>query len=705
MTDPVIEVAGLIKRYGRTIALDGLDLEVARGEVHGFLGPNGAGKTTTIRILLGLIRADGGTARLFGGDPWSDATELHRRLAYVPGDVTLWPNLTGGEVIDLLGRLRGGLDPAKKEQLLERFDLDPTKKGRTYSKGNRQKVALVAALASDVELLILDEPTAGLDPLMEAEFRRCIEEDRENGPDRPAWRATSWPRWRRLCDRISIVRAGRIVESGTLTELRHLTRTTISAEVEQDPSGLTGLAGVHNLVVRGPQVRSRGRLRPYRRGPLPPGRSGRTELGQPAPDPRRALHAPLPRGHVMKSLVGTGQLVRLVLRRERLRLAVWVAVLTLVPVGTASAFVGLYPSEAERAQLTATVASNPAIVSFLGPVYDSNVGALTAWRVGTIGSLLVGLMAVLTVIRNTREEEETGRRELLGSTVLGRHASSDCCFGGCRRGRRCHRWRWYAAGLVGRRPSGYRGDRVRGGLRRGRRGVCGRRPGVAAQLTQGAGAARGIAVGLVGLAFLLRVAGDGGEASGIGWLSWLSPIGWFTRVRPFASERWSVIAAVPRPGRGSRERRLRAVVPAGRRGRGHRTAARTCQRRLTGSGLRSRWAGGSTGLRWLGWSAGPRRGGSGLRLLRPYSIGDLLDDNPQLAEIFEQLGGAAGITEAFFATAMGILALIATAYAIRSVLRLRVEEEGLRAEPILATATPRLRWVRSHLIFAVSVRC
>src|SRR5262245_43385826 len=172
-----IHAEGLVKTYGRTRALDGLDLTVHTGEVHGFLGPNGAGKTTTIRVLLGLLRADAGTARLLGGDPWSDATALHRRLAYVPGDVTLWPSLSGGEVIDLLGRLRGGLDPKRRADLLERFDLDPRKKGRAYSKGNRQKVALVAALSSDVELLLLDEPTSGLDPLMEEEFRRVIRED------------------------------------------------------------------------------------------------------------------------------------------------------------------------------------------------------------------------------------------------------------------------------------------------------------------------------------------------------------------------------------------------------------------------------------------------------------------------------------------------------------------------------------------------
>jgi len=241
-----ITISGLVKTFGKTLALDGLDLEVATGEVHGFLGPNGAGKTTTIRILLGLLRHDSGQASLLGGDPWSDATELHRRLAYVPGDVMLWPNLTGGEVIDLLGRLRGGLDDAKRERLLERFDLDPTKKGRTYSKGNRQKVALVAALSSNVELLILDEPTAGLDPLMEAQFRASIEEDRNDG--RTVLLASHiLAEVEALCDRISIVRKGKTVESGTLAELRHLTRTTIIAELTSNPADFARVPGVHDL--------------------------------------------------------------------------------------------------------------------------------------------------------------------------------------------------------------------------------------------------------------------------------------------------------------------------------------------------------------------------------------------------------------------------------------------------------------------------
>jgi ABC-2 type transport system ATP-binding protein len=242
-----IDAEGLIKRFGHTHALDGLDLRVQTGEVHGFLGPNGAGKTTTIRILLGLMRADGGTATVLGGDPWSDATALHRRLAYVPGDVTLWPNLSGGEVIDLLGRLRGGLDTKRRDDLLKRFDLDPRKKGRTYSKGNRQKVALVAALASDVELLILDEPTSGLDPLMESVFRDIIRDEKRRGDRTVLLSSHILSEVEALCDRITIIREGRAVETGTLAEMRHLTRTTIKAELVGSPDGLANLPGVHDL--------------------------------------------------------------------------------------------------------------------------------------------------------------------------------------------------------------------------------------------------------------------------------------------------------------------------------------------------------------------------------------------------------------------------------------------------------------------------
>lgn len=241
-----ISVSNLAKRFGTVTALDGLDLDVTRGEIHGFLGPNGSGKTTTIRVLLGLIRHDSGNVALLGGDPWREATELHRRLAYVPGDVALWPSLTGGEVIDLLARLRGGIDESRRRSLLERFDLDPTKKSRTYSKGNRQKVALIAALSSNVELLILDEPTAGLDPLMEAEFRACISNDRDEGKT-VLLASHILAEVEALCDRVSIVRKGRTVESGTLAELRHLTRTTVVAELERDPAAIKGIAGIHDL--------------------------------------------------------------------------------------------------------------------------------------------------------------------------------------------------------------------------------------------------------------------------------------------------------------------------------------------------------------------------------------------------------------------------------------------------------------------------
>src|SRR5215204_4004212 len=233
-----ISISGLVKNFGRTRALDGLDLSVAAGEVHGFLGPNGSGKTTTIRILLGLLRADAGQASLFGGDPWNDAVELHRRLAYVPGEVNLWPNLSGGEVIDLFGALRGGLDPKRRSELLERFDLDPTKKCRTYSKGNRQKVAVVAAFASDVELYLLDEPTSGLDPLMEAVFQDVVREQHEAGRT-VLLSSHILSEVEALCDRVTIVRAGRAAESGTFDELRHLTRTSVVVETARPVDGLT----------------------------------------------------------------------------------------------------------------------------------------------------------------------------------------------------------------------------------------------------------------------------------------------------------------------------------------------------------------------------------------------------------------------------------------------------------------------------------
>jgi ABC-2 type transport system ATP-binding protein len=250
----VIDIAGLVKTFGSVRALDGLDLGVAQGEVHGFLGPNGAGKSTTIRALLGMLWVDGGTATVFGRDPWRDAVAIHRRLAYVPGDVALWPNLSGGETIDMLLRMRGA-DPRSgdREQLLERFDLDPTKKGRAYSKGNRQKVALVAAFAAAVDLLILDEPTSGLDPLMEQVFAECVAERVRQGTT-VLLSSHILSEVERLADRVTIIREGRAVESGTLAELRHLRRSRIQATVDRVPDGLADITGVHDLTVDGQTV-------------------------------------------------------------------------------------------------------------------------------------------------------------------------------------------------------------------------------------------------------------------------------------------------------------------------------------------------------------------------------------------------------------------------------------------------------------------
>ena len=252
MTD-VISITGLVKTFGRgpgaTRALDGLELGVAAGEVHGFLGPNGAGKSTTLRVLLSLLRPDAGQVRLFGRDAFRDAVALHRRLAYVPGDVALWPDLSGGQVLAMLARMRGvATDPARLKELLERFDLDPGKKGRAYSKGNRQKVMLVAAFASDVELLVLDEPTTGLDPLMEAEFRACLLEEKAKGRT-VLLSSHILSEVEAVCDRVSIIRRGRVAESGTLADLRHLTRTLITAELDRVPEGLATLPGVHDLDV------------------------------------------------------------------------------------------------------------------------------------------------------------------------------------------------------------------------------------------------------------------------------------------------------------------------------------------------------------------------------------------------------------------------------------------------------------------------
>jgi ABC-2 type transport system ATP-binding protein len=248
-----VEVEGLKKSFGNVNALQGLDLAVPVGQVMGFLGPNGSGKTTTIRILLGLLHSGGGRAAVLGGDPWADAVRLHRSIAYVPGDVTLWPNLTGGEAIDILSRLSGSLDPKRRQTMLDRFELDPTKKARAYSKGNRQKVALVAALASDAELLLLDEPTSGLDPIMEAAFTESIREVKAAGRS-VLLSSHIFAEVERLADRVTIIRDGVTVEAGTIAQLRHLTRSQVTVVLDGGVDGLDALPGVHDLQVRDSHV-------------------------------------------------------------------------------------------------------------------------------------------------------------------------------------------------------------------------------------------------------------------------------------------------------------------------------------------------------------------------------------------------------------------------------------------------------------------
>ena len=254
MEKVALSTSRLEKSFGTTRALDHLDLQVRSGEVHGFLGPNGAGKTTTIRVLLGLLRKDAGEVTLLGGDPWRDVATLHRRLAYVPGEVNLWPNLSGGEVIDLLAALRGGLVKSRRTQLLEAFELDPTKRIRAYSKGNRQKVALVAAFASDVELYLLDEPTSGLDPLMETVFQDVVRDLRRDGRT-VLLSSHILSEVEALCDRVTIIRDGRAAESGTFEDLRHLTRTTVVVETARPVDGLSGVPGVHDVSVEADRVR------------------------------------------------------------------------------------------------------------------------------------------------------------------------------------------------------------------------------------------------------------------------------------------------------------------------------------------------------------------------------------------------------------------------------------------------------------------
>jgi len=249
----IVKATNLTKKFGSFTALDGVNMEIKEGEVYGFIGPNGAGKSTTIRILLGMLRASQGEAKIFGKDVWSDAVAIHKRISYVPGDVNLWPNLTGGEVIDLFMKMNGHVNPEKREELIKKFDFDPTKKSRTYSKGNRQKVALIAAFASDADLYILDEPTSGLDPLMEQIFQKCVSDAKRAGKS-VLLSSHILSEVEKLCDRVGIIRQGKIIETGTLNELRHLTRTNLTIKTKEPIISLNELKGIHNIEEKGSEL-------------------------------------------------------------------------------------------------------------------------------------------------------------------------------------------------------------------------------------------------------------------------------------------------------------------------------------------------------------------------------------------------------------------------------------------------------------------
>jgi ABC-2 type transport system ATP-binding protein len=266
MTTPAIRVEGLSKRFGPTLALSDLNLEVGPGEVVGYLGPNGAGKTTTIRLLLGLARPTAGRSEIFGLDSQRQSVAAHRRLAYVPGEASLWPSLTGAETLHLLGRVQGCVDPAYRDELIERFALDPSKKARAYSKGNRQKLILIAALQARPDLLVLDEPSSGLDPIMEQAFRTCIREARQAG-QAVFLSSHILSEVEALCDRVGILRAGRLVEMGTLAEMRHLAALSVEAVFDGLPPDLTQVPGVSAIEIEGARVRCqvRGSVEPLLR--------------------------------------------------------------------------------------------------------------------------------------------------------------------------------------------------------------------------------------------------------------------------------------------------------------------------------------------------------------------------------------------------------------------------------------------------------
>ena len=709
-----ISATGLVKDFGTTRALDGLDLTVPTGEVHGFLGPNGAGKTTTIRILLGLLRKTAGEVRLLGGDPWRDAADLHRRLAYVPGEVNLWPNLTGGEVIDLLGALRGGLDPSRRAELLERFELDPTKKCRAYSKGNRQKVALVAAFASDVELYLLDEPTSGLDPLMETVFQDVVRGLRGQGRT-VLLSSHILSEVEALCDRVTIIRDGRAAESGTFDELRHLTRTTVAVETARPLDGLDRLAGVHDLTRDGGraqfsvdpgelngvlrhlvdlEVRSLTSspptleelfLRHY--GDVRPDRRGR----------RPAAHAP------MSEFTGTVRLTRLALRRDRVTLPAWILGLAGFLAATTAMFVSSARRPRGRGPGGGAVDQQPRAADARADLRAERRRRHDGARLRHPRACWPALMSTFAVVRHTRQNEELGRAEMVGATVVGRYAGLTAAVVVATAANVVLAVLLGLAMVVNGQPAA--GSFVAGASVAGVGVVF---VGVAAVTSQlasthprrqrpGRRRARGVlpAQRHRQHARHARQRGAAGDQrlAGLAVPDRLGPADAAVRRRPLVAARaarralrwaWSAVAGllVARRdvGRGMWPERA-----------GHATA---------GAGLLS-----PAGLAWrlqrgalLGWAVGLL----GFGLIFGAVSEQIHDVHGTALEWYTRMGGSDRILDAFKASIIEMAGMAVAIYVVQILLRMRADEADGTVESVLSTAVDRPGWVLGHVVNAAA---
>ena len=688
------------KSFGRTKALDGLDLTVAPGDITGFLGPNGAGKSTTIRVLLGLLRADGGTVRLLGGDPWRDAVALHRRIAYVPGDVTLWPNLTGLQAIDFLARLRGnGVDTRRRDQLIERFELDPHKKARTYSKGNRQKVAIVAAFSTNAELYILDEPTSGLDPLMEKAFQHASRRW-PAAARRCCCPATSWPRSKSSATTSRSSAPAARCGPGSLDELRHLMRTTVTVRTRADGQALQRNPSVHDFAIDdGHYTFSVDRNELDRDGPTHRSR-----------DPRPDRDTGIARGHVPARVPGSDPMTTTAIapRTERHEAAQpgrrgraaepaaagvaprpcppvgMDAVLTLMMVYAPNAIKLAYPEEAQR-QARVNLMKTPAAIIMGGPMFGGNetdLGAMMANELMLTMIVATSILAILTVIRHTRAEEESGAAELVLSSVVGRYARTYAALilvGGVNA--------VLAVTMTLAMASTGFAIVDTAAMCLGITGVAmvfGAVAAVTAQLWRQSRTATGAAMAALALAALVRGIGDVINNSGSA-LSWFSPIAWAQQMRAFVDLRWwpfalLVVLAIALMALAAALESRRQYDDGNIPSTGERPNAHAIK---TVFGLHLTLQRGQT----IGWAVGLFLGGLAFGSMTK-SLLDAAKDNELLQRVLVAQG-----TDGVYTTMTQFLAAAATAYVVGAVLRVLSDEEKGLGEAVLAGAVSRWRWL------------